>query len=378
MKFYEYEAKQVFSSYGIPIPRGGVASSPSEAREIASSIGKPVVLKVQVLVGGRGKAGGIKFASSPDEAEKIASELLGSTFKGFRVNKILVEEKLSIKSEFYLGITIDRAARRFVAIASSEGGVDIEEVARTHPHLIAKEHIDPLIGFHTFMARNMLKRLGLEHSLINPMASCLRKLYDILVDYDAELIEINPLVLTSDGKLIAVDARLNIDQDALFRHKELMDKISLRDLTPMEIEAKRAGLSYVELDGDIGIIGNGAGLVMTTLDLVKMHGGFPANFLDVGGGASEEAIAKALQILLNHTRVKVILVNILGGITRCDVVAKGIVSALKSSSIKKPIVIRLVGTNEDEGRRILNEAGIPALTSIEEATSLAVKLSREV
>ncbi|MCS7366237.1 MAG: ADP-forming succinate--CoA ligase subunit beta [archaeon GB-1867-035] len=377
MKFYEYEAKQVFASYGIPIPKGGVASSPREAREIASSIGKPVVLKVQVLVGGRGKAGGIKFASSPEEAEKLASELLGSVFKGFKVNKILVEEKLSIKSEFYIGITIDRAARKFVAIASSKGGVDIEEVAKMYPHLIVKEYIDPLIGFHTFMARNMLKKLNLEGSLINSMAKYLKKLHDILVDYDAELIEINPLVLTGDNQLVAVDARLNIDQDALFRHKDLMDRISLRDLTPIEIEARKAGLSYVELDGDIGIIGNGAGLVMATLDLVKMHGGSPANFLDVGGGASEAAIAKALQILLEHPRVKVILVNILGGITRCDVVAKGIVSAFKSASIRKPIVIRLVGTNEDEGRRILKQEGIPALTSIEEATSLAVKISKE-
>lgn len=377
MKFYEYEAKQIFNFYGVPIPRGGVASSPREAREIASSIGRPVVLKVQVLIGGRGKAGGIRFASSPEEAEKIASELLASVFKGFEVDKVLVEERLSVKSEFYIGITIDRAARKFVAIASLEGGVDIEEVAKTHPNLIVKEYIDPLIGFHVFMARNMLKKLNLESSLVGLMARYLKRLYDILVDYDAELIEINPLALTTDHQLIAVDARLNIDQDALFRHRELMDKLSLRAMSPMEIEAKKAGLSYVELDGDIGIIGNGAGLVMATLDLVRMHGGLPANFLDVGGGANERAIAKALQILLEHPRVKVILINILGGITRCDVVAKGISSALKLIPTRKPMVIRLVGTSESEGRRILDQEGIPALTSIEEATSLAVKLSRE-
>lgn len=377
MKLYEYEAKKVFASHGIPIPKGDVASTPVEAEEIAASIGKPVALKVQVLVGGRGKAGGIRFAYSPEEARKIASELLGSVFKGFKVDKILVEEKLSIENEFYIGITIDRAARKFVAIASSKGGVDIEEVAEKYPSLIAKEHIDPLIGFYTFMARNMLKRLGINRSLINPMASYLKKLYDILVSYDAELIEINPLALTNDGRLVAADARLNIDQDAIFRHKEFTANLQFRELTPIEVEARKVGLSYVELNGNIGIIGNGAGLVMATLDLVKMYGGLPANFLDVGGGASEEAITKALQILLNHPRVKVILVNILGGITRCDIVAKGIVAALSSVSTRKPIVIRLVGTNENEGRRILSEAGIFALTSIEEATALAVKLSME-
>ncbi len=374
MRLYEYQAKEVFKKYGIPIPIGSVVSSPTEARQVAEKIGKPVVLKVQVLVGGRGKAGGIKFASNPQEAEKIAKTLIGQTFKGFKVSKLLVEEKLQIKEEYYLGFTIDRSARKLVAIASSRGGVDIEEIAISFPQYIVKQHVDPLIGFYPFMARQLIKKLGFEGKILNEMSSFLYKLYKIMIDYDAELIEINPLVLTEDNKLIAADARLNIDSDALFRHSDIKQIEELSTFSPYELEAKKAGLSYVELDGNIGIIGNGAGLVMTTLDLVKMYGGNPANFLDVGGGAASESIATALRILLNHPRVKVILINILGGITRCDEVAKGIISALKTSNMGKPIVIRLTGTNELEGRKILKNEGLIALSSMEEAAKKAVEL----
>ena len=374
LRLYEYQAKEVFKKYGIPIPIGSVVSSPTEARQVAEKIGKPVVLKVQVLVGGRGKAGGIKFASNPQEAEKIAKTLIGQTFKGFKVSKLLVEEKLQIKEEYYLGFTIDRSARKLVAIASSRGGVDIEEIAISFPQYIVKQHVDPLIGFYPFMARQLIKKLGFEGKILNEMSSFLYKLYKIMIDYDAELIEINPLVLTEDNKLIAADARLNIDSDALFRHSDIKQIEELSTFSPYELEAKKAGLSYVELDGNIGIIGNGAGLVMTTLDLVKMYGGNPANFLDVGGGAASESIATALRILLNHPRVKVILINILGGITRCDEVAKGIISALKTSNMGKPIVIRLTGTNELEGRKILKNEGLIALSSMEEAAKKAVEL----
>ncbi len=376
MKLYEYQAKRIFKAYGIRVPEGDVATSPKEAREIAEKLNKPVAIKVQVLVGGRGKAGGIRFADSPDEAEKIASTLLGMSFKGFKVNRVLVEEKLKIREEYYLGLTIDRSAKRLVAIASSKGGIDIEEIARSHPHLIVKKHIDPLIGFQPFMARQMLKKIGFKGPLLNRMSQMLYSLYKIAIDYDAELVEINPLVLTEDGLLIAADARLNIDSDALFRHPEVRDLKDISQYSKYELEAVESGLSYVELDGDIGIIGNGAGLVMATLDLVKLYGGNPANFLDVGGGASSEAIATALRILLDHPRVKVILINILGGITRCDEVAKGILKALKAISLKKPLVIRLTGTNEAEGRKILESAGLIALTSMEEAVKKAVELAR--
>jgi len=376
VKFFEYEAKEVFKAYGIPTPEGRVAFTPAEAREIAAELNKPVAIKVQVLVGGRGKAGGIRFANTPEEAEKIAANLLGSTFKGLKVDAVLVEEKLSIGREFYLGITIDRAAKRLVAIASAKGGVDIEEIARQYPNLIVKEHIDPLVGFYPFMARRMLKALNFEGSLLTAMSQIMKKLYDIAIDYDAELVEINPLVLTEDGRLMAADAKLNVDSDALFRHPNIKSKAISHEISSIEAEAKAAGLSYVELNGDIGIIGNGAGLVMTTLDLVKIYGGSPANFLDVGGGAEEKVIATALKILINHPRVKVILVNIFGGITRCDVVARGIVSALKSIEKRKPIVIRLIGTNDAEGRAILENEGLLALSSMEEAAKAAVDAAR--
>ena len=376
MKLFEYEAKEIFKKYGIPVPEGQVAFSPSEAREITAKMNKPVAIKVQVLVGGRGKAGGIRFATTPEEAEKITADLLGATFKGLKVNAVLVEEKLPITQELYLGITVDRSAKKLVAIASAKGGVDIEEIAREHPSLIVKEYIDPLVGFFPFMARQMLKNLGFKGKMLTNMAQILKKLYDIAIDYDAELVEINPLVLTEDGRLIAADAKLNIDSDALFRHPELKSRATLHELSPIEAEAKSAGLAYVELDGDIGIIGNGAGLVMTTLDLVKMYGGAPANFLDVGGGAEEQAIATALRILINNPKVKVILVNIFGGITRCDVVARGIISALKSIEKRKPMIIRLIGTNEEEGRAILQSEGIIALSSMEEAAKAAVEVAK--
>ena len=378
MKFYEYEAKSTFDKYGIAIPRGHVASSPEEAKWIAEEIKGPVAIKAQILAGGRGKAGGIKFASTPSEAATITEQLLGKTFKGFKVSKVLVEEKLDIEKEFYLGFTIDRSAKKMVAIISSLGGVDIEDVAKSNPECIVKKHVDPLTGFYPFHARIMLTKLGFKGKLLVALSNVMKTFYDIAIDYDAELVESNPFVLTKDGKLYAADGRLNVDSDSLFRHPSLKDKLLGHGLSKFEAEAKAAGISYVELDGNIGIIGNGAGLVMATLDMVNLYGGKPANFLDVGGGAREKAVTTSFKILMEHDNVKVIFVNILGGITRCDVVARGLIYALKIFGKIKPIVIRLTGTNEELGRKLLKEEGLMTFSSMEEATERAVKLSKEV
>ena len=376
MKLLEYQAKEIFRRYDIPTPRSGVAESPKDAREIAERLG-PVAIKAQLPVGGRGKAGGIKFAESPEEAEKIAGGLLGSRIKDIEVKKVLVEEKLDIKDELYLGVTVDRKNRCYVVLASSEGGVDIEEVAEETPEKIVKQMIDPLLGIRDYHCRSVAKRLGYSGREMNDLAGFIRKLYRVAFEMDAELTEINPLALTEDG-FIAADARLNIDNNALFRHPniaEIQREGELSEFSAREQEARTLGLTYVELDGDIGVIGNGAGLTMATLDSVTLLGGKPANFLDLGGGASPERIETAVTFVIKDPRVKTVFVNILGGITKCDDTALGIIETRRRLGSEKPIVVRMMGTNEEEGKRLLEEAGIETLDTMEEAAERAVALA---
>jgi succinyl-CoA synthetase beta subunit len=377
LKLFEYEAKQIFGKYGLPTPKGFLARTAKEAREFASLINAPVAVKSQILVAGRAKAGGIAFADSADEAEKIAQQLLGKEIKGVKVQSVWIEEKIAIKRELYFSVTVDRASRRYVAIASGEGGVDIEELAKTSPQKIVKLFVDPVFGFRPHHARYMAKKLGYEQSQMTELASILLKHYRAAMDCDAELAEMNPLVETVDGKFLAADTRLIIDDNALYRHQEFKSRpLEEAELTPQELQAQKSGLAYVKLEGDVGIIGNGAGLVMATLDAIQLYGGKPANFLDVGGGASADMMAVALDIVLSDPNVKVVFINILGGITRCDEVANGILEAQKRVGLTKPTVIRLVGTNEEEGRRILTDAGIHVLNSMEEAAQKTVEISK--
>jgi len=377
MKLFEYEAKQIFAKYNIPTPRGFLATTAKEAREFATLINAPVALKSQVLVAGRGKAGGILFANSPAEAEKTAAQLLGKEIKGVKVQGVWIEEKLAIRRELYFSITVDRTNRCYVVVASGEGGVEIEELAIARPERIVKVLIDPVYGFQPYQARQIAKKLGYVGSQMADLASIFLRQYRAAMDFDAELAEMNPLVETVDEKFVDADARLIIDDNALYRHTEFKSRpMEEAGLTPQETLAQKSGLAYVKLDGDVGIVGNGAGLVMATLDVIQFYGGRPANFLDVGGGASSDMMATALDIVLLDPNVKVVFINILGGITRCDEVANGILEARKRVGFTKPIVIRLVGTNEEEGRRILTEAGIHVLDSMEEAAQKAVEISK--
>jgi len=376
MKLFEFEAKDILHKYGILTPTGKVVGSPAEAESAAREISGPVALKSQVLVSGRGKSGGILFASDAREAREIASRLIGSAIKGSTVANILIEQKIDIVDEFYASITIDRQAKKYVAMASTSGGVDIEEIARSAPENIARHHVDPIKGLDEHMARKMLAQftdLPIPDTIM--ISEIIDKLYRIAMDYDAELIEINPLAKTASEELVACDARIIIDDNALFRHPEFEATEVLRiEANPAEIEARKQGLAYVDLDGDIGIIGNGAGLVMATLDVVHLFGGKPANFLDTGGGAGVETISKALTLIMSKPQVKAVLINILGGITRCDLVAQGIIEALDASAIKKPIVVRMMGTKEEEGIRILKQAGIDSYSNMEDAIKEVVKV----
>ncbi|MFQ5758262.1 MAG: ADP-forming succinate--CoA ligase subunit beta [Candidatus Bathyarchaeia archaeon] len=375
MKLLEHEAKSIFSKYGIPVPRGELATSPSEARKIAAKLTTPVAVKAQIPVAGRGKAGGILFADSPAEAEVAAKKLLSTRITGIKVNTVLVEEKIPILRELYFGITVDRSRRSYVAIASSEGGMEIEEIATRMPEKMSKTFIDPLHGFHSYHACQIATKLGYEGKQMLNLARIILKQYDLVTDSDAELAEMNPLVETSDGKFVAADTRLIIDDNALYRHPEFEKLLAENvELSSQELEAQRSGLAYVKLDGNVGVIGNGAGLVMATLDAIQLYGGKPANFLDIGGGASAERMAKALNIVLSDPGVVVVFVNILGGITRCDEVARGILEARRRTGFRKPMVIRLMGTNEEEGSRILTDAGVHVLHSMEEAAGRAVEI----
>ena len=378
MKLFEYEAKNILTKYGIPTPNGGLATNPSQAHEVVSKLKPPFVVKAQVLVAGRGKAGGILFSDSIGEVEKDAEKLLRMQIKGIPVKSVWIEEKIQIKKELYFGITIDRFNQSYVAIASSVGGMEIEEIATKAPEKIIHFPINPQQGFHSFHARQMARKMGYAGNQLSELGRIFERLYCVGMDYDAELIEMNPLAETVDGKFVAADARIILDDNALFRHQEYKKRLleGESELTPQEIEATKNDLAYVKLDGDIGVIGNGAGLVMATLDTIQYYGGKPANFLDVGGGAPAEKIAAALKIVLSDPKVKALFINILGGITRCDEVARGILEAEQKIGATKPMVIRLVGTNEAEGKRILTEAGIHVLESMEEAAQRAVEISR--
>jgi len=378
MKLHEYEAKKIFAEYGIPIPRGEIASNSDEVMAIASSLNKAVVIKSQVLVSGRGKAGGIKIADNSEIARTVSQDILGMNIKGLKVEKVLVEDKINIAKEFYLSIIVDRSARNYVIITAKEGGVDIEQLALEKPDQILKVYIHPYFGIRTFEVRKIAQFLTSSKELQKEITSIINNLFKIVYAYDCELIESNPLVLTDEGKIVAADARIIIDDNSLFRHPHLQEKAKeeLRDLTEFELRAKEFSFSYVDLDGDIGIIANGAGLTMASMDMIDFYGGKPANFLDIGGGARAERMLEATKLLLENPKVKGILVNILGGITRGDEVAQGIVNALKTTEVKKPIVIRMVGTREKEGQKILSDAGIEYLMSMETAAKRIVELVR--
>lgn len=377
MKLFEYEAKAMLAKYGIPTPQGGLATSTTQASEVAAKLKPPFAVKAQVLVAGRGKAGGILFANSVEEAEKAASKLLNMQIKGIPVRSIWVEEKIQIKRELYFGITTDRSKQSYVAVASAVGGMEIEEIAKKTPDKVIKVPVNPELGLRSFQTREIARKIGYAGNQISELARILENLYKVGMDNDAELIEMNPLVETNDGEFMAVDARIIIDDNALFRHQELKKRLleGESELTPQELEAMKNDLAYVKLDGNVGVIGNGAGLVMATLDTIQYYGGKPANFLDVGGGAPSEKIALSLKIVLSDPKVKALFINILGGITRCDEVAKGILEAKEKVGVTKPMVIRLVGTNEEEGKKILTEAGIHVLESMDEAAQRVVEIT---
>ena len=366
MKIHEYQGKALLKEYGVPVPRSVVARTPEEAEKAATELGTDVVVvKAQIHAGGRGKGGGVKLAKSPAEAKEIASQMLGMMLvthqtgpEGREVKTLLVEEGLPIDKEFYLGITLDRVTGRNVFMASSAGGMDIEKVAEETPDLILKETIDPSVGLRPFQARQLAFGLGIPNDLVNQAAMFMLSLYEAYEKMDASLVEINPFLLTKDNRLIALDAKVSFDDNAMFRHKEYADLRDLNEEEPLEIEASKYDLNYIKLDGNIGCMVNGAGLAMATMDIIKLHGGEPANFLDVGGGASQERVEQAFKILLADQNVKAVLINIFGGIVRCDMVANGVVAAAKNLGVSIPIVARLEGTNVEEGRRVLHDSGI--------------------
>ena len=374
MKLHEYQSKQLFAEYGIPIPKGEIATTPEDARRIARDLGRRVVIKSQVLVGGRGKAGGVKLANTPDEAEAVASQILGMNIKGLMVRKVLVDEAADIAQEIYLGIVLDRLQRRASMMASAAGGMDIEQVARETPAKIVRVAVDPFLGLREYQTRQIAYGIGLKREMTKDFNTIAQGLYRCFVDLDASLAEINPLVITGSGALQALDGKILIDDNALFRHPDLAALRDVDEEVPSETEARQRGLSYIKLDGEIGCMVNGAGLAMATMDMTKLFGGSPANFLDIGGGAQSDKVAAALRIILADPHVKAVLFNIFGGITRCDEVARGIVAALDEVKPSVPMVARLVGTNEEEGRRILAEAQMQTASTLAEAAQKAVAL----
>jgi succinyl-CoA synthetase beta subunit len=359
MDLLEYQGKQLFAKHGVTVPEGRPATSVQAAVEAAEELGYPVVIKAQVLIGGRGKAGGIKLAKDRSEAEEHAEAILGMDIRGFTVHELYVEKASEIDEEYYAAILLDRSAKKPLAMLSRMGGMDVEEIAERDPNAIVRIHIDPLVGFQQFHGRRLAFEAGIADDVVRPVGAMLGKLYDTFVAEDATLVEINPLLITKDRKVVALDAKVTIDGNALPRHPETaaMSNPSAED--PQERMAKERGLTYVKLDGDIGILGNGAGLVMSTLDVVAQQGGTPANFLDAGGGSKAEAITSAVEVILSDPKVKAVLFNIFGGITRCDEVARGLIEAFKQLDPQVPFVVRLDGTNDVEGRQILADANLP-------------------
>ncbi len=375
MRLFEYESKRILKKYGILIPRGYITRSPEEAEAVSRKIGKPVAIKSQILVSGRRLAGGIEFADDAIEAKGIASKLIGSTVKGIKISKLLVEEKLEIVKRSFASVTVDRQAKRYVVLACHSGGIDIEEIAAKDPDSISYHRVDPGKGFSTVDAMGMVSRFSIGDKEKSNFASALSTLYKVAMDYDAQLVEVNPLCQMATGKYVAADARMILDDNALFRHPEFgRRRVRRVGDTPRETEARKRKLAYVDLDGDIGIIGNGAGLVMSTIDLVQLFGGRPANFLDVGGGAQTQVIKEGVILVMSKPEVKAVLMNIVGGITRCDIVAQGIVEGLNACRVKKPIVVRMMGTNEEQGVRILYQAGISTYRNMERALGEVLKL----
>ncbi len=371
MKIHEYQGKELLKDHGVPVPRGIVARTPDEAERAAGELGTDiVVVKAQIHAGGRGKGGGVKLAKSPEEARAIAEQMIGMNLvthqtgaEGREVKTLLIEEGLPIDQEFYLAITLDRVIGRNVFMASKAGGMDIEKVAEETPELILKEAIDPSVGLRPFQARNIAFGLGIPSDLVNQATKFMLSLYDAYVKMDASLLEINPFLLTKDNRLIALDAKVNFDDNALYRHKDYAELRDLGEEEPLEIEASKYDLNYIKLDGNIGCMVNGAGLAMATMDIIKLAGGEPANFLDVGGGASQERVEQAFKILLADENVKAVLINIFGGIVRCDMVANGVVAAAKNLGVSIPIVARLEGTNVEEGKRVLRESDIGIISA---------------
>ena len=386
MKIHEYQAKAILSRHGVPVPRGEVAFNPVEAGQIAARLGtNVVVVKAQIHAGGRGKGGGVKLAKSPEEAEAIARQILGMTLvthqtgpEGRLVGRVLVEEGLQIARELYLSLLLDRAAGKPVMMASAAGGMDIEEVAAKTPEQIVKIYIEPGVGLVPFQARQLGFAIGLDGPQVNKFVKLATSLYEAFVASDASLVEINPLLVTNGGDLLALDAKMTFDDSALYRHPDVRDLRDLGEEDHLEIEASKFSLNYIHLDGNIGCMVNGAGLAMATMDIIKLAGGDPANFLDVGGGANAEQIRNAFKILMSDKNVKAVLINIFGGILRCDVLAQGVIAAVKELGVPVPIVIRMEGTNVDEGKRLLRESGMNFTTadSMGEAATKVVQLAK--
>ena len=373
MKIHEYQAKELFKKYVIPVPKGGVAFSTKDVKAVADNLGGyPVVVKAQIHAGGRGKGGGVKLATSLEEAENLASQILGMTLvthqtgpEGRLVKKVLVEQGLNIAKELYLSIIPDRSTAQIILMVSEAGGMDIEAVAEEAPEKIIKVYINPLQGIQSYHCREAAFGLNLPPAAIKQFSGMLINLYKLFIAYDCSLVEINPLVLTADDAVIALDAKVNFDDNALFRHKDIMEYRDLDEEDPLEVEASKYNLNYINLDGNVGNMVNGAGLAMATMDIIKLAGAEPANFLDVGGGASAEMVENGFRIILSDKNVKGILINIFGGILRCDILAQGVVEAAKKTGINVPVVVRMEGTNVDEGRRILAESGLNLTTAVD-------------
>lgn len=375
MKIHEYQAKQLFAKAGIPVPEGEVATDPVEVRTLAEKFVKPVMVKAQVHVGGRGKAGGVKYAENPEAAFVLAQKILGLNIKGLTVKKVLVTPAEDILSEAYVGIILDRATKTPVIMVSSAGGIDIEEVAAKTPHKIYKLSIDPVEGIKPFQARKLAYKLFRDISQVRETAGIITKLYNLFWELDASLVEINPLITNSSGQVIALDAKINIDDNGLFRHKELEQMRDLDAEEPSEVEAREGNLSFVKLSGNIGCIVNGAGLAMATMDLVKRYGGDPANFLDIGGSSNPQKVVTAIKIILEDPKIRAILINIFGGITRCDDVATGIVTAFKELNPSVPVVVRLTGTNEEKAHKILSKVNLPFEPTLDDVVKKAIELA---
>ena len=385
MKIHEYQAKEILREYGVPVPRGGVASTKEKARKIAEELGGTVIVKAQIHAGGRGKGGGVKLAANADEAEEHAGNILGMNLvthqtgaEGKEVQKVLIEEGIDIAQELYFGIVLDRVTGQLVLMASKEGGVEIEKVAAENPDAIMKEHIEPSVGVQPFQLRKLAFGLGLKGDAFKEATRFFSKLLKAYEANDSSLVEINPLVITADDKVIALDAKMNFDDNALYKHKNIMDMRDLTEEDPYEVEASKFDLNYIKLNGNIGCMVNGAGLAMATMDIIKLSGGEPANFLDVGGAANVATVENGFKILMSDKTIKAVLINIFGGIVRCDVVAKGVVEAAKNVKIDVPLIVRLEGTNAKEGREILENSSIDinVASNFSEGAQKAVELAK--